>query len=391
MKVGYITASISRQAGGLKDSVRLEAKALRECGAEVEVFAAEDSDSASDLAGWEPLTVKLAGSTGPARFSYAPGLSRSLVEAELDVLASHGLWRYTSIAASKWHEHTQRPYIVSPHGMLDPWALKNSRTRKRAAALLFENRHLRKAGCIRALNEPEAKAIRDYGLTNPVAVIPNGVDLPNLAVHAIPPWQSINGFAGAKTILSLGRLHPKKNLIALLHAWKQLLSAGERGIEDWRLVIGGWDDGGYAEQLKRCVKELALTKYIWVPGPLFGEKKDAAYRCASAFILPSLSEGLPMVVLEAWSYSLPVLMTPECNLPEGFAAGAAISMKSSTPGIPEGLRELLTLDDRERTSMGGRGRELCAQRFSWARIALQMKDLLQWIRGAGVRPDFVSG
>jgi glycosyltransferase involved in cell wall biosynthesis len=390
MKVGYITASISRQAGGLKDSVRWEAKALRDCGTDVEVFAAEDSDSASDLPGWEPLRVKLSIGVGPARFSYAPGLSQLLAEAELDVLASHGLWRYTSILTSKWHAQTHRPYIVSPHGMLDPWALQNSRVRKRAAALLFEDRHLSQASCIRALCAPEGEAIRGYGLTNPVAIIPNGVDLPDLALSTARPWDGIEGFAGAKVLLSIGRLHPKKNLIALLSAWKQVLVAGSREINEWRLVIGGWDDGGYAEQLKQCVREMGLTKTVWLAGPFFGENKDAAFRSASAFVLPSLSEGLPMVVLEAWSYGLPVLMTAECNLPEGFDNGAAIAIEPSVAGIGEGVGKLLALDNAERIAMGRRGRELCAQRFDWSHVARQMKDLLNWIRGGGARPDFVS-
>jgi poly(glycerol-phosphate) alpha-glucosyltransferase len=390
MKVGYLTASISRQAGGLKDSVRLEAQALAECRTEVEVFAARDSDSAADLPDWKPLKVKLADSSGPARFSYAPALAKTLAEAELDVLSSHGLWRYTSIATSKWHARTGKPYLVSPHGMLDRWALQNSRARKRLAALLFENRHLRRANCIRALSAAEEQAVRDFGLTNPVAIIPNGVDLPTLTLPAVPPWGGIEGFAQAKVVLSIGRLHPKKNLIALLESWEGLHAAGASGIDEWRLVIGGWNDGGYADELERCVNELKLNKLVWLAGPLFGAKKDAAYRCASAFAIPSLSEGLPMVVLEAWSYSLPVLMTPECNLPEGFAASAAIAIKPTTTSIAEGLRELLAQSDSKRSSMGVRGRELCAQRFTWSRIAPEMKALLDWIRGEGERPLFVS-
>lgn len=391
MKAGYVTASISRQAGGLKDSIRLEARALRGCGTKVEVFAAEDSDSVADLAGWAPLDVNLAPTWGPARFSYTPGLDRMLKDAELDVLLSHGLWRYTSMATLKWHVATRRPYVVSPHGMLDRWALQNSPFRKRVAAFLFEDRHLRNARCIRALCQSEAKAIRDYGLTNPLAVIPNGVDLPDLNIAAIPPWAGIEGFAEAKVLLSLGRLHPKKNLIALLHGWRQLLREKVSGADQWRLVVAGWDDGGYTEQLKRCVLELGLSKDVWLSGALFGEKKEAAYRCASAFVLPSLSEGLPMVVLEAWSYGLPVLMTAECNLPEGFEADAAIAIHSSADGITEGLRKLVLFDGSEGTAMGRKGRELCSRRFNWSTIAVQMNDLLGWVLNKGSRPEFVSG
>jgi glycosyltransferase involved in cell wall biosynthesis len=76
-------------------------------------------------------------------------------------------------------------------------------------------------------------------------------------------------------------------------------------------------------------------------GPAFGETKDALLRRASAFILPSFSEGLPMSVLEAWSYRLPVLMTDHCNLPEGFAADAALRIGTDAASIAESMRLLL--------------------------------------------------
>lgn len=389
MKVGYFTASISRQGSGLAESVRREARALHESGAEVEVFAVEDADSASDLAPWQPLTVHLTPGLGPSRFSYAPGLSPALAKAKLDVLSTHGLWRYTSMAASRWHAETQRPYVVSPHGMLDPWALQNSRLRKRAAGLLFEDRHLHRASCLRALCDAEANAIREYGLRNPIAIIPNGVPEPNLGSAIPPPWSEIEGFANSKILFSLGRLHPKKNLIALLMAWRQLRSANVKGIDEWRLVIAGWDEGGYGAELKEYATESELSRQVWFPGPLFGAQKEAAYRAASGFVIPSLSEGLPMVVLEAWSYALPVLMTPQCNLPEGFKAGAAIALNESPDSIAKGIRQLLALNEGERVTMGLRGAGLCAEHFNWARIAQQMADLLRWISGKGERPATV--
>ena len=184
-------------------------------------------------------------------------------------------------------------------------------------------------------------------------------------------------------------MHPKKNLIALLRAWQQLRDAKVEGIDEWRLVIAGWDEAGYADELKRCAAESGLRGHVWFPGPLFGVQKEAAYRSASAFIIPSLSEGLPVVVLEAWSYALPVLMTPQCNLPEGFQARAALSMNKPAESIARAIRELLVMKADDRAGMGLRGRALCAERFNWSRIALQMIELLRWIRGEGERPATV--
>ena len=103
-----------------------------------------------------------------------------MLNADLDVLSVHGLWKYCSVGSQRWHRRTGRPYVVHPHGMLEPWALRNAMWKKRVAALLYENQHLHGAACLRALSEAEAESIRSYGLRNPICVIPNGVDLPDL-------------------------------------------------------------------------------------------------------------------------------------------------------------------------------------------------------------------
>ena len=117
--------------------------------------------------------------------------------------------------------------------------------------------------------------------------------------------------------------------------------------------------------------------------------KAASLACADAFVLPSLSEGLPVAVLEAWSYGLPVLMTEACNLPEGFAAGAALPIGTDRAGIAAGLRRLFALSDAERRDMGARGRALVRERFTWASVGAQMAAVYQWVLGGGPPPSCV--
>jgi poly(glycerol-phosphate) alpha-glucosyltransferase len=114
-------------------------------------------------------------------------------------------------------------------------------------------------------------------------------------------------------------------------------------------------------------------------GPAFGEEKAALLRSAEAFVLPSLSEGLPMSVLEAWAYGLPVVMTPECNLPEGFAIQAALEIRNAGMGDSkwEGLRAILEMDDGERREMGMRGRRLVEDRFTWPKVAGRMREVFE--------------
>ena len=125
-------------------------------------------------------------------------------------------------------------------------------------------------------------------------------------------------------------------------------------------------------------------------GPKFGEDKAACYRDCDAFILPSLSEGLPMVVLEAWAYGKPVLMTPECNLPDGFAVNAAIRIEPSAESIAQGLQEMFRTPHSALRIMGDNGRALVAERFAWPKIAAEMKSVYEWVLGGGPKPGCVQ-
>jgi len=292
---------------------------------------------------------------------------------------------YPSIANRRWAARTRRPYIVAPHGMLDAWALANSAWKKRIAAALFERRHLEGAACLHALCASEADSIRAYGLRNPICIVPNGVDLPAPgSIPATAPWAG-HGADDRRVLLFLGRLHPKKGLRALLDGWAAAAPA------NWRLVIAGWDQGGHQAELESQVDRLNLRDAVRFTGPLHGPAKAAAYGHASGFILPSVSEGLPMTILEAWAHGVPVLMTDACNLPEGFAANAAIRIPTDSDGLARSLLHFTAMTDTERIDLGRRGRDLAAGRFQWARIARELLGVYAWVTGTGPRPDCVRG
>jgi len=370
MKIGFLLSSVSREAGGLFQSVRGLAKALASTNADVRVFGIRDDQSAVDLEEWRPLSVQTFRPRVRA-WGYSNQLVSAMLEDDFNILSVHGLWKYCSLASHRWHKLTDRPYVVHPHGMLESWALGNARWKKRFAAALYENQHLRGAACLRALSEAEARSFRNYGLHNPICVIPNGIDLPDPHER-----NARNRPANQKTLLYLGRLHPKKNIRNLIRAWKQTFDSQQT--ERWVLAIAGWDQGGYESKLK----ELAVGSSITFLGPRFGADKSECYRTCDAFILPSLSEGLPMTVLEAWSHAKPVLMTPECNLPEGFETNAALQIGTSADEIAAGLKQLIEMSEDDRAAMGIRGHTLVATSFSWPRIGQQMRAVYEWVLGA---------
>jgi poly(glycerol-phosphate) alpha-glucosyltransferase len=193
---------------------------------------------------------------------------------------------------------------------------------------------------------------------------------------------------GRKVLLFLGRLHPKKGVPNLLQAWVACQKT-ELEARNWTLVVAGGGQAEYENLLKGMVTELGISDSVAFPGPLFDAAKDCALRRAQAFVLPSFSEGLPVAVLEAWAYGLPALITPQCNLPEGFMEGAAIKTDPAAGSLTEGLRTLFAMNASDRAQMGARGRQLVERKFSWPNVTRQMVSVYEWVLGGGPRPDSV--
>lgn len=379
MRVAAVTHSISRLGGGIPPAMKnLYDAALRLHQVDIRILGLDDAHSSADKPGWSPIPVSSYAQRSPVALGRSPKLQTELGELNADLVHTHGCWKYTSAQVFRWHRRTGRPYVVSPHGMLDRWALKNSRWKKRVAGYWFENDHLRNAACLHALNNAEAQSMREYGLANPICVIPNGVNVGDVLSESF-------GERVSSTVLFLGRLHPKKGLVELIRAWAQFI----RVHSDWRLRIVGWDDGGHEDALRALVCTEGLNDSIEFAGPLFGDDKRRMFAGSAALILPSFSEGLPMTVLEAWEAGLPVIMTRQCNLPEGFVAGAALEVEPNVESIRDGLIRFAALDRSRCRQMGTLGRQLVQRQFTWPDIASRMLQVYRWILGDGPRPSCV--
>ena len=391
--MAFLTPSLSRQAGGIFEIQRCLAQHLHaHADLSVEAFGASDEDFQLDSPLWSPVPTHAFPFSGPRQFRWSPPLARAFGDCTADVAHLHALWMHTSIIIEKWARRRQRPFVISLNGMLEPWALQNARWKKRLSNLLYEHRSLRRAACIHVCSDNELASARAFGLENPICIIPNGVVLPNgVQVSARPTaaGSQQDGPAATKTLLYLGRLHPKKGLMNLLASWGALSRKAPSPAEDWSLTIAGWDQGAHEQELKARAVELGIGRQVDFPGPLFGDDKAAALSSADAFVLPSFSEGLPMAVLEAWSYGKPVLMTPGCNLPEGISAGAAVEARPDEASLTEGLTVLLSATDEQRAAMGSQGLALVQRQFAWGAVADQMHAVYRWLVGGGSPPACV--
>jgi glycosyltransferase involved in cell wall biosynthesis len=387
IKIGVITNSVTRAAGGMFFSIREPRLKLLERNVVPHIFSILEKESLEDLSLWHPLSVNVFPHLGSRRFGYSPQLKRAVLSTELDVLHLHGIWNYTSLVALKWKQKFQRPFVVSPHGMLDSWALAHSGWKKKIALSLFQREVLESATCWHALNLSEAEAIRSLGFQQPIAIIPNGVS-EHAAINAANA-QSSPQVDQRRILLYLGRLHKKKGILELIEAWSILRQTHPNVAANWKIQIAGWSEGGYEHALKDAIRGHRLESDVTLVGPVFERDKDAALRNASAFVLPSFSEGLPMSVLEAWSYELPVFMTHECNLPESFINGGAIEITTNPSQMASTLANNLT-NEIFLKDVGRIGKITTQEKYSWDVISFDYRALYLWIIGAGPKPAFLS-
>ncbi|MEW6437677.1 MAG: glycosyltransferase [Pseudomonadota bacterium] len=359
LRVGLLTARVSRRGGGVFEAVLAEAQALEAHGGLVPiVFGAADPFTAEDRKRFGAIGTITVPGRGPAAFDYAPGLLAQLLAADIDLLHLHGIWQYASLCGALWAERTGRPYVISPHGMLDPWITARGRWKKTLARLGYERRSWRDARLFHALTAAEAADIAQETGTDAarIAIVPNYVAAD---AAAAPSPRS-------KLVFYIGRIHPKKNLDPLIEAW----TAAGGGPAGWRLAIAGWGEAAHVAALRSKLATAADASIDFL-GPVYGEAKQKLLREARFIILPSLSEGLPMAILEAWATATPTLMSAACNLPDGFTQGAALDSGTDREAIAAALRRAFALTESEWEKMSAAARDLAARRFSPRAVAAQ--------------------
>ena len=347
LRIGLLTASASRLGGGVYEAVVRQAKLIHSRGGEARVFALDDEYSRTDAGRFGDSEIEWSRVRGPAQIGYAPDLLPQLLGAKLDCLHLHGVWMYPSRAAHQWKQLSGGGYIISPHGMLDRWITSRGRWKKSLARLGYERSNWASASFLHALTDREAADIAAESGRHDSVVIPN-------PAPEVEPGQIAQRLP---QLAYIGRIHPKKNLLALIAGWLQA-----RRPAGSRLTLAGWGASGDVATLRDAVA--AAGQSVEFVGPLFGHDKQALLNNSRFVILPSFSEGLPMAILESWAAATPTIMTDECNLPEGFVGHAALRCGTSPDAIASAIEHAFTHDDAQWLELAANARTLAASTFS---------------------------
>jgi glycosyltransferase involved in cell wall biosynthesis len=295
----------------------------------------------------------------------------------LDILHNHGMWQFNALYPGWAAKKGNVPYVVSPRGSFSKWAMQHGSKAKKLFWPLMQKPALAGAACFHATSDAEYTEIRGLGFKQPVAVIPNGIDIPKIETTE---------HGTIKRLLFLGRIHPKKGLDLLLPTWRAL----QDHHREWQLVIVGSDSGfhgstGYLGQMRRLAEDLQLER-IEFAGELTGREKMNAYRSADLFVLPTYSENFGVSVAEALAAATPVVVTKGAPWAGLETHGAGWWCDVGIDSLTATLEKALALSSAELKVMGRRGRAWMEDEYSWNRVACMMDLTYKWLRGTEAEP-----
>lgn len=377
MKVLHTIPGLSLVSGGPSICTYNLLKGLRLLGIDAEVLTFESDSSEIKTIGGDPF-IKQVKNDCKTPLLYSVNYRHYLQNTDYELYHANALWTLPSHETLQLAHKRHRPFVLATHGMLYPQALAVSKWRKKIIYELFQKDDLNKADCLQATCMAEASYIRELGIHTPVAIVPNCLDI-NLSIE---PRKKVNTI---RRIGFVGRLHPIKNLEALLMAW-----SGLGGLtNEAELLIVGCGDENYESKLKQFAYEKNLHN-VFFAGFLSGNELQEMIHSFDYLVLPSKSENFGMVVPEALMNGVPVIASSGTPWEELNTHHCGWWKSCEVESLLEVLKEALSLSESERQIMGGDGRRLVLERYSMMQVAERMKKLYEWLLGTTIsKPDFV--
>jgi glycosyltransferase involved in cell wall biosynthesis len=371
----HVVPSISEEASGPSYSVPRLCESLVDDGGRVTLAVLD-----RNIMPFPPAFLKtFQGGYGPKRLGRSPAMHKWLKETaarhEMDIIHNHSLWMMPNVYPGWAARRFNIPFVVSPRGTLSRWAMNSGSVVKRGFWPLVQRPALEAVTCFHATAESEYRDVREAGFRQPVAIVPNGIDLPTWQPRISP---------SPRTLLFLGRIHPVKGLDTLLRAWQVVMSK----FPEWQLRIAGPDNAGYLGQMRRLAAELRLERLEFA-GALYGTDKWQAYQQADLFVLPTHSENFGMSVAESLAAGTPAIVTKGGPWEALNNHRAGWWIESGMESLVATLESTLSVSFEELQAMGLRGREWMEREFSWRRTGQMMAETYRWILQGGQMPDWI--
>lgn len=312
-------------------------------------------------------------------FGYSANMKRWMEEkmGEYDILHANGLWMYANHITCAMARKYGKPYVITPHGMLYPAALRRSYWKKWPFLKLFFHKDIMHASCLHATCKQEMEHIREFGYRGPVAIIPNPMVLPAPpSAKRSPKVKKAFGF--------LGRLHPIKKVENLFYG-VELLKERQQECELW-IMGGGLPE--YEAFLKAEVERLGLRNVRFL-GFVSGQEKYEKLAQLSTLFVPSDFENFGMIVTEALSVGTPVMASLGTPWEELNNQHCGWWCDRTPENIAQVMRQVLDLSAQELDAMGERGKAMAKANFAAEEVARKVMQLYSWLLDGGQTPAFV--
>ena len=386
LKILHVIAAVAPRYGGPSQLVLEMCAALNEAGHRAEIVTS-NADGKGVLAqplhqfvNYKGVRCLFFNRKYGEGLKYSPGLYAWLRRqvAEYDLVHIHGVFSWSSFAASKACQTRSVPYILRPLGSLDPWSLRHKATRKKILMWLWVQRMVNMASCVHYTSEREQHASESGQKLGRGIVIPNGVEVPHLAHGELKDLlkNTIPELAGVPYILFLGRLVPKKKLELLIRSFSRLSESRDR-----KLVIAGTGDSTYIEKLKYLVAETKSVDHVVFPGWVEGEIKAALLGECALFVLISDNENYGISVAEAMAAGRAVIVNKNVYLYDQVQQARAGWVIENEEDLDKVLSAALR-DDAECERRGKRGSTLVRDRLSWNRVISQLEQVYRACKAA---------
>lgn len=366
--------TLDSNAGGPAMSTYLTLYGLRQLGVNAEIVMPPLSRNGK-LRG-EKVPIYYSSCAVERKFSYIFSLKNLISSLGVyDIYHAQGIWQYPTYALVDIAQKKKKPYLITPRGMLYPQDIAKSSTLfKKVSLRLRLLNDLNNAACIHVTCNEEMKHCRDLGITSPIAVVPNPVEIKDYKCNKQDDIFRL-GY--------LGRLSPRKNVESLIYAFAEL---GEEAQSAELLIIGGGDES-YERYLKSEVKRLGLNNVVFT-GFLNGEDKDKALGSCSVLAMPSEFENLGNVILEGLIRGIPCIATTGSPWEELNTEICGWQVPYTQKDITNAVRLAMKTSEEKLNEMGENGRHLMERRYSVEAVAKSMKAVYEWILG-GEKPEFV--
>ena len=330
------------------------------------------------------------GLVGPRSMCWSPSMIQAAKQKgnDFNIVHQHGIWTLQTRVTNLMRRLHQSRTVVAPHGALENSILLKSAVKKNLALWAYESKNLQSASCIQATAPNEAVDIIKFGLCNPIALIPNGISRSWLeSVGDGNRFRSKYMLPNDRRIfLFMSRIATKKGLPMLLKAWFQLC----RLYPEWILVVIGGDEDDHKQEVTALAKKLNLMEQVRFLDPVTGGDKRDAFAAAELFVLPSHSEGFPMVVLDALGAGVPAIVTKASAWKDLEIHGCGWWVDISTEGIQAALQLALSCTSITLSKMGNAGKSLVEREYYWLDLSQKSIKLYDWILLPGTPPSFVT-